>query len=176
MVRPTRLRLLLLITVTCGVLGWVVATMADSILTRYLPVPVSAALAMWLLAVMLGMWILLVRPRLLRRPGTLPLPPEVAARTAALALAVSRVGAGVAGFYAGVGLVFVLDLPIPAAQSGAWLSLATLLGGVTIAALALWLEALCRIRDDDDESGEVSTGSDLRGIAGGPAAADRTSA
>ena len=125
---PTRLRLLALIAVVAGVVGWVLATIADSIFERYLPVPWSAALAMWLLAVGLGMWGLIVRPRLQRKPGTEPLPPFVAARTAALALAASRVGAGVFGFYLGVGLVFVGDLPVPAAQNGAWASGATALG------------------------------------------------
>lgn len=163
---PTRLRLLALIAVVAGVVGWVLATIADSILERYLPVPWSAALAMWLLAVGLGMWGLIVRPRLQRKPGTEPLPPFVAARTAALALAASRVGAGVFGFYLGVGLVFVGDLPVPAAQNGTWASGATALGGAAITAIALWLERLCRITDgDDDESGTPSI--DLRGMAGG---------
>ncbi|MFN8125241.1 MAG: DUF3180 domain-containing protein [Candidatus Nanopelagicales bacterium] len=162
---PTRLRLLLLIAVVAGVLGWVLATIADSILERYLPVPWSAAVAMWLLAAGLGMWSLVVRPRLLRRPGTEPLPSFVAARTAALALAASRVGAGVFGFYVGVALVFIGDLPVPAAQTGAWASGATALGGAAIAAIALWLESLCRIKGDDDDESD-GAGIDLRGMPG----------
>lgn len=181
---PTRFRLLALIAVTAGVVGWVLATIADSILERYLPVPWSAAVAMWLLGIGLGMWGVIVRPRLQRRPGTEPLPPFVAARTAALALAASRVGAGVFGFYLGVALVFVGDLPVPAAQSGAWASGATALGGAVITVIALWIERLCRITGDDDDDGEA-TGVDLRGITGGaertgtwpaPGRRDRTSA
>ncbi len=171
-VTPTRPRLLVLIALVAGVVGWALATLADSVLGRYLPVPWSAAIAMWLLAAGLGMWTLMVRPRLLRKPGAIPLPSLVAARTAALALAASRVGAGVAGFYTGLLLVFVADIPIPAAQAGAWTSAATALSGAVIVAVALWLEHLCRIKDDDegeDQPGEI----DLRGIAGGT---ERTSA
>lgn len=171
---PTRPRLLLLIAVVCGVLGWVLATIADSILGRYLPVPWSAAVAVWMLAVGLLLWALLLRPRLQRRPGTRVVPPLVAARTAALALAASRVGVGVAGFYAGVLLVFLADLAVPAAQSGAWTSAATALGGAAIMAVALWLEHLCRIRGDGDDDDAPGAGEiDVRGIAGG---AERTSA
>lgn len=173
-VTPTRPRLLVLIAVVCGVVGWVIATIADSVLSRYLPVPWSAAAAMWMLAAGLLMWTVIVRPRLAGRPGTTPLPSLVAARTAALALAASRVGVGVAGFYAGVLLVFLADVPIPAAQSGAWTSGVTAVGGLAIMAVALWLEHLCRIRGDEDDEDKQRGGEiDLRGIAGGT---ERTSA
>lgn len=162
---PTRIRLLLLIALVAGVVGWALATLADSVAGRYLPVPLSAAVAVWMLALGLGMWALIVRPRLSGRPGTAPLPPLVAARTAALALAASRVGAGVVGFYVGVLLVFVADLPVPAAQSGSLTSGATAVGGLVIVAVALWLEHLCRIKGDDDDERNV----DLRGLSGGPA-------
>lgn len=172
---PTRPRLLVLIALVSGVIGWVLATIADSVLSRYLPVPWSAAVAVWMLAVGLLMWTIVVRPRLARRPGTTPLPSLVAARTAALALAASRVGVGVAGFYAGVLLVFVADIPVPAAEAGAWTSGATASGGLAIMAVALWLEHLCRIRGDDDDEDKLRPGGeiDLRGIAGGT---ERTSA
>lgn len=169
---PTRPRLLALIALVAGVLGWVIATIADSILARYLPVPWTAALAMWLLGAALLIWTWLARPRLLRRPGAEPLPPITAARTAALALAASRVGAGVAGFYLGVAIVFVADLPVPAAQTGAWASGATALAGAAIVGVALWLESLCRIGGDDDDEEAV----DLRGLPGGASGgAERTS-
>ncbi len=161
---PTRPRLLALIALVAGVVGWVLATVADSILARYLPVPWSAALAMWLLAAALLIWTLLARPRLLRRPGAEPMPPLTAARTAALALAASRVGAGVAGFYAGVAVVFIADLAVPAAQAGAWTSVTTALAGGAIVAVALWLEALCRIKDDDED--DEGAGPGVRGVPG----------
>lgn len=172
-VTPTRPRLLALIAVVCGVIGWVIATIADSVVSRYLPVPWSAAVAVWMLAAGLLMWTVIVRPRLTGRPGATPLPSLVAARTAALALAASRVGAGVAGFYIGVLLVFLADIPIPAAQSGAWTSGVTAVGGLAIVAVALWLEHLCRIRGDDDENEPQRNEIDLRGMAGGT---ERTSA
>jgi len=170
-VNPTRIRLLVLIAVVAGVLGWIVATVSDSIIGRFLPVPWSAAIAVWMLAIALAMWVWIVRPRLLRREGTEPLSPFVAARTAALALAASRVGAGVTGVYAGIGIQFISSWSIPAAQASALIAGLTALGGVALAVVALWLERLCRIKDDDDE--QSSPTLDVRGLAGG---AERTGA
>jgi Protein of unknown function (DUF3180) len=165
-VKPTRLRLLLAIFVVTAVLGWVFASVVESLVSRYLPLPWTAAVAIWVLVVGLAMWGWIVRPRLLRKPGTEPLPPYVAARTAALALSASRVGAGVAGFYAGV-LVSLLDnLDIPAAHDGALTSGASALGGVAMAAVALWIERMCRIKEDDGEKRTRQT-PETRGMANG---------
>lgn len=163
--KPTRIRLLVAVAVISAALGWVVATIADSVAGRYLPVPWTAAVAVWLLALALGMWTWLARPRLLRKPHTEPLSPFLAARTAALALAASRVGAGVAGAYAGIGIVFLSDLQVVAAQQGAWVSGVSALGGLALAAVGLYLEHLCRIKGDDDEGGAGGK-LELPGIAG----------
>ena len=146
---PTRIRLLVLIAISCLVLAWSVAALVDSFAGRYLPFPATAAGAIWLLAIALGMWSWIVRPKLLRRPGVEPLAPEVAARTAALALAGSRVGAGVFGCYAGFGLFLLPDAAaVEAARSGVVVCLLSALGGVVLAVVALWLERMCRLPQD----------------------------
>jgi Protein of unknown function (DUF3180) len=172
--QPTRIRLLVMIAIIGGVVGWVLATLADSVLDRYLPLPWTAAAAVWVLVAALAMWGWIVRPRLLRRPGTLPLPPYVAARTAALALAASRVGAGVAGVYGGIALALVGSLEIPAAHDGAITAGVTALGGVAMAAVALWLERMCRIKEDDDDQKAHKPDAAIGGIASGTT--ERTSA
>jgi hypothetical protein len=122
---------------------------------------------MWLLAVSVGMWGWILRPRLLRRPGAEPVPPLVAARTAALALAGSRVGAGVAGCYAGIGVLLLTDLGVEAARSGAISCAATVLGSAALVAASLWVEHMCRLpQDGDGEDAAGDAGSALGGIAG----------
>lgn len=153
------------IAVITAVLGYVAATLSDSLAARYLPVPWSAAAAVWMLAIALGIWTWLARPRLLRKPKVEPLSPFVAARTAALALAASRVGAGVAGAYVGIGIVFVSDWHVPAGQQGTWVCGVTAVGGLALVAVGLYLEHLCRIRDDDDDEGG-SGKLELPGITG----------
>lgn len=164
---PTRIRLLVAIAAASAVAGWALATLVDRIGGRYLPVPWTAPMAIWLFAALLAWWAWLVRPRLRRERGTEPLSPFVAARTAALALAASRVGAGVAGIYAGAGLMFLSALDVPAGRGGAIGSGVAALGGVALTSAGLWLEHLCRIDDDADESGGSGTG--LGSVAGGTA-------
>jgi len=167
--QPTRVRLLVVIGLIAAVCGWVLATLSDSILDRYLPLPWTAALAVWLLALALLMWAWIVRPRLLRRSGTLPLPPYVAARTAALALAASRVGAGVVGVYGGITVSFLGAFHIPAGRDGAITAGTTAVGGVLMVAAALWLEHLCRIKEGDDEAPDRATDNGRGNIAGSAA-------
>lgn len=150
-VTPTRISNLFLWFLGAGVLGWILAQLTESFASRYLPVPWLAALAVWLLAISLLMWTVLVRPRLQRKPDTEPLEPQVAARTAALAMASSRTGAAVAGFYLGIAAMLSSDLAIPAAQENAIVAVLTALGGFVIVAVALWLEHICRIDEDDDD-------------------------
>ena len=102
--KPTKVRLLLTLAVLAGAIGWGAVSLIQGQSGRILPVPWLAASTMWILALALGIWTLLARPRLQRRPGTKSLPPIVAARTAALAMAASRTGSLVGGFYLGVAL------------------------------------------------------------------------
>lgn len=170
---PTRIRTLLVLAVLAGALGWGAAELIAGQSGRAIPVPWPAGVTMWLLAVGLGVWAVLARPRLLRREGARPMAPLVAARTAALAMAASRTGAIVGGFYAGV-LVGVLPLRMSAAGTDTIIRAAVaVLGSVAVTLIALWLERLCRLpQDDDDESGGTGTPS-TRSLRPGPGAVAR---
>ncbi len=143
--RPTRIRLLLAIAVISAAVGWGIVHVVDAWLGRLIPVPWLAAAALWLLAGAVLYWAAASRPRIQRRPGAKPMPPLVAARSAALAMAASRIGSLVAGCYAGIAVAM---LPVLATQTGwatFWAASLASLGAVTLAGAALWLEHICRL-------------------------------
>ena len=151
--KPTPIRLLLLIAVIGAVIGFALANVMNGQSGRALPVPYLAAVTLWLLALALFIWAYLAKPRLRRISGTVPLAPIVAARTAALAMAASRTGSLVAGFYLGLGLGTLPDIATPAGSSTMWASGGAMLGAVALVAAALWLEYLCRLPNEGDSGG-----------------------
>lgn len=148
----TRLRLLLVLAVIAAVLGYAIVSLVADQSGRVIQVPWLAAATLWVLALALLIWAVLSRPRLQRRQGSKPMPPLMAARTAALAMAASRAGSLVAGFYAGVAVASLPHRETPAGMSTAWASAASALGAVALVAVALWLERLCRLPLDDDRA------------------------
>ena len=146
---PTRLRLLVALAVLAGAVGWAAAKLVDAYANRTLPVPWTMAVAMAMLALALALWARGTKARLSGREGTKPMDPIVAARTAALALAGSRTGALVAGFYVGVGLALVSDWSVPAVRDRIVVALVTVGFAVLVVAAAIWLERICRIPPDD---------------------------
>ncbi len=148
----TRLRLLIVLAAIAAVLGYAVVTIVAGQSGRVLQVPWLAAATLWVLALALLMWALLSRPRLQRKPGVKPMPPLMAARSAALAMAASRAGSLVAGFYAGVAIATLPHRDTPAGMTTTWASAASALGALALVAAALWLEYLCRLPLDDDRA------------------------
>jgi NhaP-type Na+/H+ or K+/H+ antiporter len=94
-----------------------------------------------------------LRPRIQRRQGHRPLDPFVAARTAVLALAGSRAGAAVCGVYLGYAGFLLLDLANDYRRRMVLISLVAAAAGLAMAAAALWLERICRVKGDDDDPG-----------------------
>ena len=90
--RPTRLRLLLGVAVVVGVATWGVLRVVAAWRGGYPDITWVTPATLWLLAAALLGTALAARPRLRRKPGAKPLPPLVAARLAALALASSAWG------------------------------------------------------------------------------------
>lgn len=151
MVKPTRIRVLVAVAATAGILGWAVARLADAVVGRYLPITWTAAVAVWLLAISLLMWTWFVRPKLLQRDGATPLSAHVAARTSALALASSRTGAAVSGFYTGVGVALLGEFIAPVARDSAIASVVASVGGLALVVVGMWLESMCRVDDSDED-------------------------
>ena len=147
--QPTRLRLLVALAVLAGAVGWAAAKLVDAYANRTLPVPWTMAVAMAMLALALALWARGTKARLSGREGTKPMDPIVAARTAALALAGSRTGALVAGFYLGVGIALVPDWSVPSVRDRIVVALVTVGFAVLVVAAAIWLERICRIPPDD---------------------------
>ncbi len=157
--KPTRIRLLVLLAVLSGAVGWGVVQVVESWLGRLVPVPWLAAGALWLLAGAVAYWALTSRPRLRHEPGSKPLPPIVAARTAALGMAASRIGALVTGFYAGVAVGMAAHLGTVSGRQSFWAASAAAVGALGLVAAALWLEHLCRLPvgpPDDPRGGRRS--------------------
>ena len=147
------MRLLLIIAVVGAVLGFGLASLMNGQSGRAVPVPYLAAITLWLLALAVGIWAYLAKPRLRRAPGSMPLAPVVAARTAALAMAASRTGALVCGFYLGRGLGTLPDIATPAGSSTVLAAGGASVGAALLVAAALWLEHLCRLPSEGDSDG-----------------------
>lgn len=142
---PTRARTLVTLALLASVGGWALTRLVDAYAGRSLPVPWSAPAVMVLLALTIGLWARGTRARLQRRPGTKPLEPIVAARTAALAMAGSRTGAIVAGFYAGVAVALTPYWSIAYTRQLILVALLTVLAAGLVVAASLWLERICRL-------------------------------
>jgi len=147
-VTQTSLRLLLILGLAGALLGWMVSLGVESLDSRSIPVPWMAAATLAILTIALWLWTTGVRNRLARTPGTKPLPPLVAARSAALALAASRVGAVVCGFYVGLFVVLVNRLDVPAIRESALWSALSALCALALTAIAWWLERILRLPDE----------------------------
>lgn len=146
----TPLRLLVALAALAGAVGWGISALVMGQAGRIVPVPSLAPITMWMLAVALLGWTLLARPRLLRQPGSRPMPPLLAARTAALAMAGSRTGALIGGFYAGVLLAVIPRTETETGLSTLWAAALTVAASILLVVVALWLERLCQLPARDD--------------------------
>lgn len=149
--QPTRIRMLVAVAAVSAAVGWGTVQIVAGQLGRLLPVPWLAAAAVWLLAAATLAWAVSTRPRLQGRPGVRPMPPAVAARTAALAMAGSRAGAVVAGLYLGVLVGMLPSAGTPTGQVTVWSAAGASVGAVALVAAALWLEHICRLPIGPDD-------------------------
>lgn len=156
---PTRIRTLLLLGGITLVLGWLTVSLVERLSQRLLPVPWTSAAALALIALALLGWGLLAKPKLQRKPGRPRMDPIVAARTAALAMAASRTGAAVGGFYAGVALALLDELDTPAGRQYAAAGAAAVLASLALTIVGLWLESICRLKDGGEGKNGKPSGS-----------------
>lgn len=157
--RPTRPRLLVALAAISAALGWATARLVDAFAERSLSVPITMPVVMALLALATALWARGTRARLAGRPGTRPMDPIVAARSAALAMAASRAGAIVAGFYVGAAIALAPGWDVAGVRERVITALVTVVMAVLLAVAGLWLEHICRLPDEpppaDDDDGSV---------------------
>ena len=151
--QPTSLRLLFVTAAVGFGVGFLGARFWDLQTGAPPAVPWAAPLTLLVLAAGFALAALTLKPRLQRRPGHRPLDPFKAARTAVLALAGSRTGAAVAGVYLGYSGFLLLDLVNDFRRHMVLVALVAAAAGVALAAAALWLERVCRIKEGDDDEG-----------------------
>lgn len=153
--QPTRTRLLIAIGVISAALGWGTVQIVAAWLGRLVPVPWLAGAALVLVAGALAYWTYQARPRLQGRPGVKPMEGIVAARSAALAMAASRIGALVGGFYAGIAVGMIGSIGTPSGAQTFWAATVAAVGALALVVAAVWLEHSCRIPLDRDDDGRA---------------------
>ncbi|MCB5166005.1 DUF3180 domain-containing protein [Streptomyces bambusae] len=146
------------IFLVAGVLSWAGARLWNAYGT--LPgVPLAAPIVLAVIAVVLLATALSLRGRLKaqreRRPGAKGVEPLMAARSVVFGQASALVAALVAGMYGGTGLFLVLDgLEVPARRDQALYAGLAVLAGAGVIAAALFLERVCKLPEDTDDSGQ----------------------
>ena len=147
----TRFRLLITLAVLAGSLGWSLGRLWPHWFLTELAVPVANAVTMWLISAALLVWTIVARPKLTRQKFAKPLPPIVAARTAALALSGSRAGSLVFGFYIGL-LIINLNLTrTPEVTARLMTITLVLIAAALLIGVSLWLERLCEVKQPPDD-------------------------
>lgn len=150
--QQTKISMLAVLAVLAAAVGWSFAQLWPTIFGQGMPVSAGSAIAMIMVFITLLIWTLMTRARL--KPGATinRLHPIVAARTAALAMSASRVGSLAFGFYVGVFLSNVVADYSSAGTDRIRISAITALASFLTAAVAIWLERICRIKEPPADS------------------------
>lgn len=145
--QPTKISMLTVLAILAAAVGWSVAQLWPTFFGQGMPVSIGSAIAMILVFVTMLIWTLMTRARL--KPGATlnRLHPIVAARTAALAMSASRVGSLAFGFYVGVLLANVAANYSSAGTDRIRISAVTAVASLLTAAVAIWLERICQIKE-----------------------------
>jgi len=152
MMQPTKISMLAVLAILAAAVGWSFAQLWPTFFGQGMPVSIGSAIAMILVFLTLLTWTLMTRARL--KPGATinRLHPIVAARTAALAMSASRVGALAFGFYIGVFLANIAADYSSAGSDRIRISAITSIASLLTAAVALWLERICQIKEPPTDS------------------------
>ncbi|MEV4226817.1 DUF3180 domain-containing protein [Streptomyces bobili] len=153
--RELRIRMLAGVFVVAGVLSWAGARLWNSAGTQP-SVPLAAPIVLAVIAVVLLATALSIRARLKaqreRRPEAKGVDPLMAARAVVFGQASALVAALVSGMYGGVGAFLLESLDIPARRDQAVYAGFSVLAGLGVIAAAIFLEHVCKLPEDDDDS------------------------
>ena len=154
--QPTKISMLAVLAVLAAAVGWSFAQLWPTFFGQGMPVSIGSAIAMILVFLTLLTWTLMTRARL--KPGATinRLHPIVAARTAALAMSASRVGALACGFYVGVFLANIAADYSSAGSDRIRISAITSIASLLTAAVALWLERICQIKEPPSNGDSIN--------------------
>jgi len=155
---PTRISFLASLGLLAGSCGWAVARLWSTWFGHSLPVHWLTAATMCVVALTLFVWAIMVKPRIQPEPGKPRVHPLVAARTAALAMSASRMGALVAGFYLGVLLVNLSSWNSPASRDRVIVCAVTVLLSIVTCAIAMWIERMCQLPKPPANASTSNTG------------------
>ena len=150
--QQTKIRVLVVLAILSAAVGWSLAQLWPTWFAQGFPVSTGSAVAMILVAISLLVWTLMTRARLNPDSGAKRLHPLVAARTAALAMSASRVGALALGFYAGVLLSNLVAIESAAGSDRIKSAAVTAVASFVTILIALWLERICRIKEPPTET------------------------
>lgn len=145
MLAQTRISFLAVLSFISGAIGWAVANIWPAVFSQAFATPWLTAITMWLIASALLIWTLLARKKIKPEKGNPKLDPLLAARSAALAMSASRVGALALGFYVGILIENLLFSDSPASDERALICGLTALASLVTIIFGLWLEHICRL-------------------------------
>ena len=154
--QQTKISMLIVLAILAAAVGWSIAQLWPTFFSQGMPVSIGSAIAMILVFVTLLIWTLMTRARL--KPGATinRLHPIVAARTAALAMSASRVGALAFGFYLGVFLANVVADYSSAGTDRIRISAVTAIASLLTAVVALWLERICLLKEPPNDRDSIN--------------------
>ncbi|MER0447412.1 DUF3180 domain-containing protein [Streptomyces sp. Edi4] len=158
--KQLRLGVLAGLFVIAGVLSWAGARLWDSVAT--LPsVPIAAPIVLAVIAAILLATALSIRSRLRaqreRRPGAKGVEPLMAARAVVFGQASALVAALVCGMYGGTGVYLLSYLDVPSRRDQAIYAGFSVLAGIAVVAAAFFLERVCKLPDDEDDTKAPAT-------------------
>ena len=159
MLTPTKILYLVYLSAISAGAGWIVASMWPAIFGQAFATPWLTAITMWLIAGALFIWTMLARKKIKPEKGKPRLDPLLAARSAALAMSASRVGALALGFYFGIFIENLVFSDSPAAKERAVISAVTAIASLVTTIIGLWLEHICRLPKPPAEPNAVPSPS-----------------
>ena len=152
MLSQTRISFLVSLTFIAGAIGWAVANIWPALFSQAFATPWLTAITMWLIGLALLIWTLLARKKIKPEKGKPRLDPLLAARSAALAMSASRVGAIALGFYVGILIENLVFSDSPASNERAVICGLTAIASLLTTIIGLWLEHICRLPQPPAES------------------------
>lgn len=150
--KPTQWSFLIGLILLGASFGWSISLLWPTWFYMNFFVPWYTALAVWLIFVSMLTWALMFRYRM--KPENLEhrVHPIVAARTAAAALASSRIGSIIAGVYAGIMIYDFRNYSNAVSAEQTKICGMTALPGLLLVILAMWLENMCRLPESPPDS------------------------